>query len=318
MVVNDPADATDFVARQTEQEEEYATSSPISATLTARNAICDHGYDYPFNFIPERALFTTNSGESWAVIECVLDETISSKEYTEVVNHDGSKVFRIPYSFPLPDDSDILVGLTIDPTGKYLYLIPDCAHCAVFPYMDSTTWFFGTGVSLYRLDLSLGNFTTILPFVKHNYYNDFEISPNVQYLAYSDVKDGNVVFIQDLINGNRKTIRLENSYVLTGGFTWTPDGNHLIFAAAIDGWENNKAGFSLFRLDLRTMRLHTLILNNSRKLVPWNFYYPSQPTWIDSNTLSLGSVAETGFTNDWSININTGQVIPIPTPTSTP
>ena len=56
-----------------------------------------------FNFIPERALFTTNSGESWAVIECVLDETISSKEYTEVVNHDGSKVFRIPYSFPLPD-----------------------------------------------------------------------------------------------------------------------------------------------------------------------------------------------------------------------
>jgi len=95
MSANDPADATDFVARQTEQAAEYATSSAIAATLTTRNATCEHGYDYPFNYYPGE-LFTTNSGENWAVIECVPDETNSLNGYTEVVNYDGSKVFRIP------------------------------------------------------------------------------------------------------------------------------------------------------------------------------------------------------------------------------
>jgi WD40 repeat protein len=316
----DPVDATFAAQRATQAIEEAETERAAFATLDARNTSCNYGYDYPFNFHPQDSFFSTNSGGSWAVIECVLDETNSSKGYTEVVNHDGSKVFRIPYSFPLPDDSDILVGLTIEPNGKYLYLIPGCAHCAVFPDPSSAIapMEFGAGVALYRLDLSSGNFTTVVPFIKHDYYVDISISPDTQYLVYSDIKDGNNIFIKNLTNGTKKTVQLENNYILIGSFTWSPDNNYLIFVAAIDGWENDKAGFSLFRLDLKTMLLHTLVLNDSRKLVPWLFDYPSQPTWIDSNTLSLGSIAETSFTNDWSININTGQVIPIPTPTSTP
>lgn len=52
-----------------------------------------------------------------------------------------------------------------------------------------------------------------------------------------------------------KKIELEKIYVLNGGFTWTPDSRKLIFAAGVNGWEDEKAGISLFQISLNTMKL---------------------------------------------------------------
>lgn len=300
-----------------------ATRTAAYATLTSRNAVCDEGYG--FGFFAEDVLrgldyYSTNSGESWTVIKCLPEKSNPSKGYTKVIDSDGSKVWKISYeSFPLPGRYEFICGYEIDAAGDFLYLVPSnifgrdgwCLSCL-----------FGYGSPLYRLELSSGKLTTILPYIDDGYYVDISISPDVRYLVYSDSRDGNNVHLKDLVSGKDIKIELENIYVINGGFTWTLDGKSLIFAAGANGWEDDTAGISLFRLNLSTMKLQTLLLNDKRNLVPW-FNSDSSKTWLDDNILNLASikVSERDFSsNEWSINIKTGEVIRFstPTPTSTP
>jgi len=297
-------------------------------TLAAKNAICDDGYHLFPEAFPEEILrtdvFSTNSDETWIVIQCLPEKSNQAKAYTKVVNWNGSKIWKISYdSLNLPYPDGFLIAITIDPNNYYLYLVPGC-DCTVDPGRNPTWFFGGRGPNpLYRLDLSSGELTIILPYREDGYYSGPSISNDTHHLAYSDSKDSNIVFIQDLTNGEVKAIELSNDYVITGDFTWTPDGKYLIFAAGIHGWENGKAGISLFRLNLNTMYLQPLLLNDHRDFVPW-FNSDSYKIWLDSNTLNLASFkvqdgAFTDFTsNEWAININTGQVILLSTPTPTP
>lgn len=117
-----------------------------------------------------------------------------------------------------------------------------------------------------------------------------------------------------------KKIELEKIYVLNGGFTWTPDSRKLIFAAGVNGWEDEKAGISLFQISLNTMKLKNLLFNDKRNLVPW-FNSVTNEVWLDDNILNLISInvnERNASSNEWSINIVTGEVIRSSIPTSTP
>jgi hypothetical protein len=311
-----PDDATLSAQFVTSKARTAATRTAAYATLASRNAVCDNGYR--FIYFADDALrkldyFPTNAGDNWTVIECLPEQSNSAKGYTKVINSDGSKIWRISFeSFTLPGNYTFLSGYKIDTNGDYLYLIPRhpyggmglCPSCL-----------FGFGSPLYRLELSSGKLTTILPYIDNGSYVDIAISPDARYLIYSDSRDGNTVYIQDLINGNSQKIKLGSIYIINGGFTWTPDSKNLVFAAGLNGWEKGKAGISLFRLNLKTMNLQTLLLNDNRNLVPW-LDSDSSKIWLNDNILNLASIKISGqdfSSNEWSINVKTGEVIPLST-----
>jgi WD40 repeat protein len=322
--------SADFV---TSKARTAATRTAAYATLAARDSVCDDGYRLSYVLQPEDILqagyLSTNSGEKWTAIPCLPEKSNISSGYTKVVNQDGTKIWKVSYnSIILPKGFNLLNGLTIDPNGTYLYLVPGCDECAY----DAFSFFgfgevlhgFGDGtLTLYRLELSTGKLTTILPDLKDGYYIDQSISPDVRFLVYSDSRYANTVFVENLLNTNSKTIQLANNYAIIGDFNWMPDGKYLIFAAGIDGWENGKAGISLFRLNLNTMYLQPLLLNDDRDFVPW-FNLDANKTWLEPNILNLASIPvdqedwRSFSSNKWSININTGQLIPLATPTPTP
>ena len=317
------SDATFSAQFITSKARTVATRTAAFATLTSRNAVCDDGYG--FGFFAEDVLrgldyYSTNDGERWTVIKCVPEKLPQLKGYTKIINSDSSKIWSISYeSLPLPGNYEFISGYTIDSIHNFLYVVPSnfsgrdgwCPSCL-----------FGYGSPLYRLDLSSGKITSILPYIDDGYYVDISISPDVRHLVYSDSRDGNNVHLKDLISGSDTKIELENIYVINGGFTWTLDGKSLIFAAGANGWKDGAAGISLFQLNLSTMKFQTLLLNDRRNLVPW-FNSDSSKIWLDDSTLNLASikVSERDFSsNEWSINIKTGEVIRLskPTPTPTP
>lgn len=315
------SDATFSAQFITSKARTAATRTAAFSTLTSRNAICDDGYG--FGSFAEDVLsgldyYSTNDGERWTVVKCVPEKLSPLNGYTKIINSDNSKTWNISYeSLPLPGNYEFLSGYAIDPIHNFLYLVPS-------NFFGRDGWcpvcFFGYGSPLYRLNLSSGEITTILPYIENGYYVDSAISPDIHFLAYSDSRDGNHVYIKDLNNGSDQKIELEKVYVINGGFTWTPDGKNLILAAGIDGWEDGKAGISLFQISLSNMKLKTLLFNDRRNLVPW-FSSATSKFWLADNVLNLTSVKikkEDSSWDEWSININTGELILLSTPTPTP
>ena len=136
------------------------------------------------------------------------------------------------------------------------------------------------------------------------------------YLVYTDTEEKNVVHIWDVDNNREiQTFQLEHQYILAGAYEWKPDSSQLIFAAAIDGWDTGKAGFSLFKIAIRNMHLQIILQNDLRLFVPTRDWRTGKAQWLDSNTLPLRSFAESFKDNEWAIDIRNGKVILIATPT---
>ncbi len=268
------------------------------------------------------AFLSNDHGDRWAVIPCLPETADAYKGYTKVIDAEGSRSFKLWYgTVPLPAAHDYLAGLTIDPAGTYLYLNIACA-CIIDPAGDPN-WFFGYATPLYRLDLSSGKLVALLPAIDDNdYYFASSISPNFHYLFYATSREPNTVFIRNLVTGAHNTFQLENRIVITGGARWSPDGKYLVFAAGVRGWDHGKAGISIYRLNLRTMDLQPLLVNDKRRLVPW-FEAGSSQEWLAPSVLSLASLQTdqgilTDSTDQWSMNVDTGQVILLATPTPGP
>ena len=151
--------------------------------------------------------------------------------------------------------------------------------------------------SLYRLDLTTGEFLVILsgkdknlsPFVAR-------VSPDEKYLAYVDLADEPyIVYIDDLQSRERKSIKLDESYIDIGSFTWSIDSKELVFVAGFDGWTDLKAGFSLYKFDLDKSSLETIIYDDQRLLMPCN--YPD--SWVNDETLLLCEFLSGA---EWAVN----------------
>ena len=313
-------DATWDASFATSKARTAATRVSAKATLTSRQATCSEGYRLSPS--PEDVVKTLDTLQSdtdkWVVIVCLPAEDYSKAGYTQIINHDGSVTWTISYdTFKLPRSSHFLGASGIDKRHNYLYLRPGLTNWSGWaPLM-----LFGMNNEIYRMDLGTGEVVAILPEIEHGYYFDSTISADYQFLVFSDSSQPNI--IQVLNPTDKKTIKiieLDKKYVTTGGFTWTQDGEKLIFAAGNKGWEQGQAGISIFRLDMSTFQLQALLLNDRRNLVPW-WNSDSYKLWLDNNILNMGSIKidENDFSsNEWAINIENGQVIHLESPTSTP
>ena len=77
----------------------------------------------------------------------------------------------------------------------------------------------------------------------------YPISPDYRLLVSVDLNVPNVVRFENLIDGATREIKLSERYSVVGRFTWSPDGEYLIFAAAFDGWLDDESGITLYKLN---------------------------------------------------------------------
>jgi Tol biopolymer transport system component len=116
--------------------------------------------------------------------------------------------------------------------------------------------YFLTAPALYRLDLRKGKVTTTLsPFsggILPGYNASF--SPTDRHLAYVASNDPRVVNVYDLQSGEIFTITVDEQYIASGNFTWSKDGNQIVFMAVKYGWPHEERlganGVSYFLLDV--------------------------------------------------------------------
>ncbi len=139
--------------------------------------------------------------------------------------------------------------------GNYVYLEP--YFCCADSPQNIFFSFFADTPALYRLDLRTGKLTvTLQPFIDDifaDYYTSF--SPNDAYLVYVIPSSPREINFYDLQTGNTFTITVDEKYIASGRFSWSPDGNMAIFIAVKSEWSYGqnptKDGVSYFLMDLK-------------------------------------------------------------------
>ena len=290
-------------------------SDSVYATLEARGAVCEDGFVLG---LPDEVISSSN--EDWTVFTCsprsnsgVVDP---SKGYTTVINHDLSQTWIISHEGL--DWRDIqqpsLSTYRWSADGSYLYLVP-------FTYPGASGFnassFFGGDSVLYRLNLGSGEFETILP--ESGNFSSFALSPDDQILAYVTMDEQGVVYLRNMDTGEETAYPLDGDFVNTGAFVWTPDSNQVIFASAIEGWLENKAGISIVKITLRPNHIQVILNNDPRLLIPWTHFEDGEyEYWRENGILNLISInfgTELPY-YDWAIDIRTGIVLKSSPPTT--
>jgi hypothetical protein len=293
------------------------TGTAAHNTLEARKAYCMNGYDilYPQDMVREERQIKTAT-DQWVVIQCLPNRGILGG-YTLLANHDGSITWRISYeTLQLPYEREYLWGHRADQAGKYLYLVPGNLSSPSGGYLIN--YIFGWGYGLYRIDLQTGQLQEVLGEVKGGYYVDLSLSSDARYVAWSSTTESNMAYIQDLEKKEVTKVELGESYKIVGAFNWSPDNRTLVFAASLHELEEGKSGISLFTLDTKDMQPRLLFYDDQRNLVPW-FNSNTSEMWLNTDTMRVASYSyETDYiSEEWELNIRTGDLIQLPQPTST-
>jgi hypothetical protein len=171
---------------------------------------------------------------------------------------------------------------------KYLYIIPRQDGVD-----GGYEWFWGwTGTKLIRFDLETGAWSD----TKMGYA--FSFSPNDRYLAYRSELG---IQIYDLQTGQVRVIPIK--YPEYGRFTWSPDGQKILFVATSNetDLENREKGFTALVLDVKTQNLQIVFENNTE------FLYPAE--WKDMNNVILEKLFD-GFGEQYNLDLNTGVITP--------
>ena len=206
--------------------------------------------------------------------------------------------------------------------SKYLYLYPRYyPGSSGFP---KSAHFHTLINSLYRINLKTGYFELVLP---KDQFGVLEISPDDQYLVYSQFDEPDIIHVINLKSGNESQVDLNLEIVASGPFVWNPAGTRIVFAAAygkesID-WQDNISASSIIVLTLKDMSTQTILYKDSRIFVP-DFFSCGDGYWVDSSTICLQPLSDEyqGWKNLFTINLQSGNVkefsIPTPTITLTP
>jgi hypothetical protein len=300
-----------------------ATKISANTTLEARKAQCKDGFS-----VERPSEINTYSTDKWTLFTCspipsdIDDEWTPGivdygTRYTQVTKTDFSQTWTIQHNtfdYSAIDRPNALMQpyrWTAD--GKYLYLYLDIypgrgdGWCSLSCYLPNRN-------ELYRLSLDSGNFEVILPYTNNGY--SYSLSPNDQYLAYS-IPDKKIVHIRDMSNNSERQIELEGDYVLTGAFVWSTDSTKLLFASAINGWEDGTSGTSMFELTIKDIRPRTILFNDKRLLIPspqWEngkLYY-----WANENLLYVSSfkIETVEYYSKLAFDMQSGEIIVLATP----
>jgi hypothetical protein len=174
--------------------------------------------------------------------------------------------------------------------------------------------YFRDNNALYRLNLYNGEINSVLPYSKKEYA--LSLSPNGTYLAYAEF-GSTPVHLQDMNNDNEKTITLNNNYVLTGDFAWTSDSSNLIFASAMNGWEDGDGGISIYKVTIKDNHLENILLNDKRLLIPFP-EYETNSYWSNENLLHVKSLNylsyEYEYLSDLALDVQSGNITVLATP----
>jgi hypothetical protein len=296
--------------------------APVYATLESRAVKCADGY---YLEVPE--IINRLSTDKWSIFTCspqyinsstigTLDVVDYGKRYTKILSTDFSHSWIIYYNdFSWSNRLNaFLIARFWSQDGNFVYLIPATSPSASgFPPRS----YFIDGSTLYRLNLNSGKFEIVLPYLNSGYA--YSLSPNGEYLAYTISSEKKVIYIRNSNNGDEHQITLDGDYVLTGSFAWKTNGLEIIFAAALNGWDNHEAGTSIFMLSIPKMQLQPLVYNDARLLVPVD-NCDKRMCWSDENTIHLTSLneSENYFLDDFTLNIQSGNIVALPTPTLPP
>jgi hypothetical protein len=297
----------------------------IAATNAARGASCLPGFELE---LPESVPSMPN--DLWTIFTCSPQRprvkpgetpvTVDYRtRYTKVISVDRTREWTIPHTqfYWTNRPGALLTTYRWSVDGKYLYLLwhyypgPDGG--------DATIYFSITeDVALFRLHLDTGIFESVLPYAEQSYA--FSLSPDNRYLAYRNPDEQTAIRIREIDTNREIRKDLYGDYVLTGAFVWRADSQAVFFASAMKGWEEGKAGTSIFSIAVRDMTMRMLLYNDKRILIP----FPCRDnrtlySWSGDNYLCITSLDENSDAalQNFLLNVRTGEVVPAPTRTPT-
>ena len=259
--------------------------------------------------------------DDWTIVYC--HSTDETNRYAKFIRDDGSRIWTISlhnagFFYQEGRFAIFLEVYRISENGNDVYLYP--VYHLINGFIDG--WYpllpFGYLRGFYHLNLETGAFEALLnPNTFPDPYYSYDLSPDGRYLAYASEQEKNIFNIRDMNTGSENKVVLSPDVVNVGDFVWTPDSKKVILAAGFSGWEENKAGTSLYIYDLRTTGINILLNNDSQQRVPFR-NWDIDSYWLGKNLLNLVSAQYSGVWNEWSLNIRTGFINLLPTPTPHP
>ncbi|MCA9931904.1 MAG: PD40 domain-containing protein [Anaerolineales bacterium] len=173
--------------------------------------------------------------------------------------------------------------------GRYLYYTNNSSPdgCALFV----------NGTDLYRLDVTDGTTTELLPFGSTAFLS---ISPDETQVAYTSYIGSRVTLhVRTFADSSEERIALtaSNEFAQSGAIVWSPDGNQLLLTLAFEAC-NPDWSHSIVRVDLNNQTADVLI-DKDKTL-------PSSAAWETANTATVID----GDGQTWLLNVNTGEITP--------
>jgi hypothetical protein len=293
-----PAEATGVAVHTREagavltQENFMAVSIP--ATLEARNVKCKDG------FVLEQGLYVIQaSNDNWTLFTCsplpknkkdqwTPGVTDYGTRYTQITKTDLSQTWIIKHntfdysSIDRPDAMLSPYRWTAD--GKYLYLYP--IYYPGGSGFPESAFLYTQINSLYRINLENGAFEPVL---QKGQFDAFKLSPDDQFLAYSEHARPDVIHVKAMENGNDLQVKLNEDIVAAGAFIWNAESTMVVFTIGYgkksDDWQDDLSGISIFILTHKNMHAQKVLAKDFRLFTP---YECSQNNyWLDENTLCL-------------------------------
>jgi hypothetical protein len=247
---------------------------------------------------PETRSFASPDGEwvAQTVVAFPVQDGVSSGEsyYTrlKLSKADGTREWMV-----IDEWSPLGLGYTVpqpfhwSQDGRFLYVtnrpVPD--GCGVFV----------NGSDLYRVDLSDGSVTQIVP--SSGLW--LSLSPDESTLAYIGY-GGRGLVLRDLTTGAERETKLDpGEDYAAGHVVWSPDGAALVLTLAIRPCSTNWAeSVSVVRVEAATLEQTTLIQRDERLFITAEWPFPDRILLTDDNE------------DLWWMDAVTGQVMEKPHP----
>ena len=301
----------------------------VPATLEAMAVECKEGFGL------EQPIEVTyrNLNEDWAIFTCSpLPEDRSQKwtpgvvdfgeRYTQFHRKDLSQTWVVKhgdYEGMFYDRPDALVNVerwTQD--GLYVYFYPS-KYPAPSGFSTGDYYYRLFSRVLFRLELGTGEVETILPFEKTARF--YAISPDDQYLIYSNYNQPEIVHLLNLLTMEEELIQLDEGLAVSGRFAWSPDSARVIFGGGFpkesDDWQDDVLTTSVYLLTIKDLHLKTIINRDPRLVIPSTWYACDNQTWIDSNRICVFFARGygKGLDGDFVLGLKSGSIVPYVTST---
>jgi dipeptidyl aminopeptidase/acylaminoacyl peptidase len=290
--------------------QDYLLHTAWPATLETRSVHCNEGYQ-----LEDWVNILRNSNDQWTLFTCspkagwTSGEVDYGKRYTEIISVDLLHSWIIQHNsfdYSYINRTDALLSRyrwTAD--NKYLYLYP-----TYYPGPDAFSYSYELRTlihSLYRLNLITGEFELI---IENKQYFDFSLSPNEQYLIFSEKDNSDNIHLRDLRNNHENIINLDENSFVTGAFIWNRAKNIVVIFIGYEkqngGWYDDLSSITIIILDLENLQPKRILTKDPRIFIP-SRCSTDNDYWIKDEELCLYSINSNleSYNKYYSINIET-------------